>query len=170
MNIKNTAIAVFSTAFLLSGCGTEENTQKESSHKHKAEEIHAEHTAGDLRVETKKDTKPAFLAEKPEDMQMLYLAVSQNQKLLEQMPCYCGCGEEAGHKSNYDCFIYEKKDNGNIVWDDHATRCGVCMEIAAQSIIDLQDGKTIEEIRKQVDAKYQKGFAKPTPTPPVEAL
>ena len=42
-----------------------------------------------------------------------------------------------------------------MVWDDHGTRCGVCLEIAAQSILDLRDGMSIKDIRTKVDEKYK---------------
>ena len=54
-------------------------------------------------------------------MKTIYLAVAQNPELLENIPCYCGCGEIVNHKYNYDCFIYENKWSGKVVWDDHGT-------------------------------------------------
>ncbi len=154
------------SSLILSGCSSEDESvvQKESGH-----EGHSEHTvSGDLQEETSsKEIAPDFLAEKPEDMKTIYLAVAQNKDLLEKIPCYCGCGESANHKNNYDCFIHENKKNGEVVWDDHGTRCGVCLEIAAQSILDLNDGMSVKEIRNKVDEKYKSGYAKPTPTPEV---
>ncbi|MFF5399696.1 PCYCGC motif-containing (lipo)protein [Peribacillus butanolivorans] len=166
MNFKLIAIIGICSSLLLSGCSNEEKNvaDKETSH-----EGHSAHTvSGDLQEETKsKEIVPEFLSEKPEEMKTIYLAVAQNQELLEKIPCYCGCGEEANHKNNYDCFIHENKKSGEVVWDDHGTRCGVCLEIAAQSILDLRDGMTIKDIRTKVDEKYKSGYAKPTPTPEV---
>ncbi|MGQ4668363.1 PCYCGC domain-containing protein (plasmid) [Metabacillus halosaccharovorans] len=31
------------------------------------------------------------------------------------MPCYCVCGDYGNHKSNYNCFVYESKENGAII-------------------------------------------------------
>ncbi|PMC40214.1 hypothetical protein CJ195_00425 [Bacillus sp. UMB0899] len=122
----------------------------------------------DIREETSSiEVLPAFLSEKTEDMQTIYQAAAGHRELLENMPCYCGCGETANHTSNYDCFIYENKENGAIVWDDHGTKCGVCLEIAAQSILDYQEGKSIKEIRAKIDNKYKEGYAEPTPTPEI---
>ncbi|WP_308302510.1 PCYCGC motif-containing (lipo)protein [Peribacillus deserti] len=170
MNVKLLGITLgLCSSLLLSACGSDKGVQQNSGQKEEAEhESHAEHAvSGDLRQETKKGEAPDFLADKPEDMKTIYLAVSRNRELLEKIPCYCGCGDEAGHKNNYDCFVYENKENGNIVWDDHGTKCGVCLEIAAQSIVDLQKGKTIKEIRKQIDETYKNGYGEPTPTPAV---
>ncbi|WP_226585559.1 PCYCGC domain-containing protein [Halobacillus litoralis] len=138
----------------LSGCSSE------------TEESHIEHVHGDVREETASiEALPGFLVEKPENIQTIYAAAAQHEELLENMPCYCGCGESVGHKNNYDCFVHDSKEDGSIVWDDHGTKCGVCLEIAAQSIKQLQDGKSLEEIRKNIDDSYENGYAEPTPTP-----
>ncbi|PTN32162.1 PCYCGC domain-containing protein, partial [Bacillus sp. Rc4] len=103
----------------------------------------------------------------PEDMQNLYKAAAMNKELLENIPCYCGCGESVGHKSNYDCFVYKYKKDNSIVWDDHGTNCNVCLEIAAKSISKFKEGKSSNEVRKLIDEEYKEGYAKPTPTPQV---
>lgn len=168
MKLKYTALTLgICSSLLLSACAEEKRVEeKETSHESHTE--HAHEVSGDVQEETSdKATAPEFLTGKPEDMKTIYLAVAQNQELLEKIPCYCGCGEEANHKNNYDCFIHENKENGAVVWDDHGTKCGVCLEIAAQSILDLNDGMTIKDIRTKVDNAYKKGYAKPTPTPEV---
>lgn len=121
--------------------------------------------AADIREETSGTTVlPEFLKEKPEDMQTIYKAAALNKDLLEKMPCYCGCGDSVGHKDNYDCFVHENKENGAVVWDDHGTKCIVCLEIAAKAVMDFQEGKPIKEIRSEIDQKYKEGYAEPTPT------
>ncbi|MEK4626308.1 PCYCGC motif-containing (lipo)protein [Priestia sp. FSL P4-0332] len=110
---------------------------------------------------------PEFLKDKPEEVQTIYANAAQNKELLENIPYYCGCGESTGDKNNYDCFIHENKRDGKVVWDDHGTKCGVCLEIAAQSVPDLESGKSIKQIRQSIDEKYKSGYAKPTPTPEV---
>ena len=74
------------SSLILSGCSSEEESviqKEESSH-----EGHSEHTvSGDLQEETSsKEIAPDFLAEKPEDMKTIYLAVAQNKDLLEKIP------------------------------------------------------------------------------------
>ncbi|HWO96826.1 MAG TPA: PCYCGC motif-containing (lipo)protein [Bacillus sp. (in: firmicutes)] len=156
-----TTMVAFST-IILGACGNNEEVHEEAGQEH------AQHVTGDLREETASvDALPKFLAAKPDDMKVLYQAAAKHQELLENIPCYCGCGESAGHTSNYDCFVYDNKENGAVVWDDHGTRCGVCLEIAAESIVDYSEGKSIKEIRQTIDAKYKEGYAKPTPTPEV---
>lgn len=162
MKIPYTLItSLFALSILSSGCGTQSSTDSTGA------DSHTHHAAnGDLQEETASTAVlPAFLEEKEKAIQTIYAEAAQHQRLLENMPCYCGCGESANHQNNYDCFIFENKKNGQIVWDDHGTRCGVCLQIAADSIAMENEGKSIKEIRLAVDEKYADGYATPTPTP-----
>jgi hypothetical protein len=149
-------------------CSSSNTSAEKTSHTVKEHQQHSEQVSGDIREETASNkVLPEFLKDKSEDMQIIYVNAAQNKELLEKIPCYCGCGESAGHKNNYDCFIHENKEDGKVVWDDHGTKCGVCLEIAAQSVSDLKAGKSIKQIRQSIDEKYKSGYAKPTPTPEV---
>ncbi|WP_213421143.1 PCYCGC motif-containing (lipo)protein [Bhargavaea massiliensis] len=121
---------------------------------------------GDLQeVTASAEELPSFLDDKPEDMQLVYKVAGSATEILEWMPCYCGCGDSAGHKSNMNCFISEVREDGSVVWDDHGTRCLVCLEIAVESVKMAQDGKSLKEIRETIDKTYNEGYAEPTPTP-----
>ncbi|MGQ3378108.1 PCYCGC motif-containing (lipo)protein [Priestia endophytica] len=148
---------------------SEEKSNEEKTSQTKNEHAqHSESASGDIREETAGNSVlPNFLKDKPDDMKVIYADAAQSKELLEQIPCYCGCGESAGHKNNYDCFVHENKIDGKVVWDDHGTKCGVCLEIAAQSVSDLKAGKSIKEIRQSIDEIYKSGYAEPTPTPEV---
>lgn len=133
---------------------------------------HTDHTSPslingmDIREETSSiEILPEFLTGKQEVLQQTYALVAKHQDLLENIPCYCGCGDSVGHKDNYDCFIHKNNSDGSVIWDDHGTKCNVCVEIAVESIIDYNNGKSVQEIRQMIDSKYEEGFAKPTPTP-----
>ncbi|MEK8131474.1 PCYCGC motif-containing (lipo)protein [Paenibacillus filicis] len=108
---------------------------------------------------------PKFLDKQTEEIRLVYQAAGHATDILKWMPCYCGCGESAGHQSNMNCFVKEVKPDGSIVWDDHGTRCGVCLQIAVKSIKLKQDGKSLLEIRQTIDQTYKQGYAKPTKTP-----
>ncbi|TFE30677.1 hypothetical protein E2980_02525 [Cohnella luojiensis] len=121
---------------------------------------------GDLREVTASAGKmPSFLKEQPNAVQVAYQAAGKLGDTLQWIPCYCGCGDSAGHKSNLNCFINEVREDGSVEWDDHGTRCGVCLQIAMVSVQMKQQGKTNLEIREYVDGKYSKGFAAATDTP-----
>lgn len=150
---------------MLSACasGNSEDTEKSN---HKELTSVNDGRMGDIREETKdKQSLPSFLTDHHENMKTIYYAVAEHKELLEHMPCYCGCGDSAGHGHNYHCFIYENKTDGAVVWDDHATRCQVCLDIAAEAIIEYNNGKSINETRDLIDEKYQDaGYPASTPT------
>jgi hypothetical protein len=155
------AACMLSFSVLLSGCA--DDSSQEQSHSHITKTAN-----GDIRETTKSiEHLPSFLSVFEEDMAVLYQQAAEHRELLENIPCYCGCGEAAGHKNNYDCFVYENKQDGSIVWDDHGTKCGVCLEIAAESIAAYEAGKSVKDIRHMIDEKYKEGYAEPTPTKPL---
>lgn len=152
--------------FVLSACGEEKKVEENPDEAQK-EASHSEHAqaSGDIQEETTSaDVLPSFLANKSEDIRLVYQIAGQSTDILKWMPCYCGCGESAGHKSNLNCFIQEKRKDGTIVWDDHGTRCLVCLEIAVQSAKMHKDGMDLKEIRQTIHETYKEGYAKPTPT------
>ncbi|MEH7236473.1 PCYCGC motif-containing (lipo)protein [Bacillus sp. JJ1562] len=152
-------ICVFLTLVLvfgLIGC-----SQNDEGH----ESSDQEHVMGDKRVQTASiDVMPDFLDGKSEEMVTIYKAAAMHQDLLESMPCYCGCADSVGHRDNYDCFVHENKGDA-IVWDDHGTKCMVCLEIAATAVMEYSKGKSPSEIRGMIDETYKEGYANPTPTP-----
>ncbi|HWI49787.1 MAG TPA: PCYCGC motif-containing (lipo)protein [Rummeliibacillus sp.] len=163
---------------LLAACGN--NTDEKSKENHTdlnhaqtTETAHTDHTKhqstlvnGDIQEETaSRDELPSFLDDKSDDLKLVYQAAGKATDVLKWMPCYCGCAESANHKSNLNCFIKEVKDDGTVVWDDHGTRCIVCVEIAIKSIKQAQEGAPLKEIRQQIDNDYKEGYSKPTPTP-----
>jgi hypothetical protein len=151
------------TAALLTGCGSQDN-HHEGHQNHSAHQQHAPN--GDLQELTASvEQLPSFLDNLDPRIVEAYKIAAANRDLLKWIPCYCGCGESAGHLHNGHCFIKEEKADGSIVWDDHGTRCGTCMEIAVVSAKLKQDGKSVKEIRQFIDNAFKEGYAKPTPTP-----
>jgi len=62
----------------------------------------------------------AYASTAPKGAVKAYQFALDRPDLLSQVPCYCGCGQEAGHTSNLDCFVRSR--NGNeITFDDHAS-------------------------------------------------
>lgn len=149
---------VLASLLLLTACGKGAQGLKVGEQEHLPN--------GDLReVTASADTLPSFLDDKPEDMRLVYEVAGRATDILEWMPCYCGCGESADHGSNLNCFIDEIQDDGAVVWNDHSTRCQVCLDIAVNAVYMTQEGKSLEEIRQTIDDAYGKGYAEPTNTP-----
>lgn len=155
---------------LLTACGTKEEEQGskqqvEDQETNELNNVSHNHLSGDLQELTASAKElPKFLDSQSEEIRLVYEAAGQATDLLQWIPCYCGCGESAGHRSNLNCFIAETREDGSIVWDDHGTRCLVCLEIAINSVKLYQDGNSIKDIREIVDTKYNDGYAAPTPT------
>lgn len=76
-----------------------------------------------------------------------YVYATKNQKILENIPCYCGCGG-MGHKSLKNCFL---KDNGN--YEEHASYCDICV------------GESLMVKRLQEQGTEYSKFGSPTNTP-----
>ncbi|MVP00119.1 PCYCGC motif-containing (lipo)protein [Paenibacillus lutrae] len=160
-NMSWTLLLILLASIVLTACGGE---SKKAEH----DTQHAPN--GDLQEKTASvKVLPAFLANQKEEIRTIYQLAGENKELLEWMPCYCGCGESAGHKSNQNCFIRETGSDGSIVWDDHGTRCGICLEIALKSVAMKKQGKSTLEIRKAIDEAYKTGAGKPTDTPMPQA-
>lgn len=103
---------------------------------------------------------PVELAAEPQRVTEAYRFAAANPEAAKQMPCYCGCGA-MGHTSNYSCFWQTE----GIV-ELHATGCGICVDIAQDTLRGLSQGRSLQEIRAQIDADYSR-FGPPTNTPPV---
>lgn len=149
------SVIILGVVTMLSACGAKENG-------------HGTHrtASGDIQEKTASlTTMPTFLSTVHPNIKKVYELAAQNLDLIQWIPCYCGCAESAGHQSNENCFIKEVNKDGSVVWDDHGTRCNVCLEIALKSIQMKQEGKTTKEIRNFIDNTYKSGYAKPTSTP-----
>ena len=76
-----------------------------------------------------------------------------NPDALKNVPCYCGCGK-VGHTSNYSCYVKDVKPSGEIVFDQHALGCGICVDIAQNVMKMTRDGKSPKEIRTAIDTTF----------------
>ena len=148
----------------LSACGRELAGSSSKESPHDADHVHAA-ANGDLREQTASLSElPGFLDNQSDSVLLAYRAAAVVRDTLQWIPCYCGCGDSAGHRSNLNCFIHEVKQGSAVVWDDHGTRCGVCVDIALKSAQMKADGKTDADIRRFIDAAYENGYAAPTDT------
>ena len=86
----------------------------------------------------------------PRDIEARYRYVNANQALARRIPCYCGCGKLEGHTSLKDCFIAPSGKR-----DEHASGCGVCLDIAQD--IELMAARTsdVKAIRARIDVLYR---------------
>lgn len=73
----------------------------------------APNVAGGSEHFTMKDLRPAVVS--------LYRYAHDNQDLLAQVPCYCGCENLYDHRSLARCFV---RPDGQ--WEPHASGCSTC--------------------------------------------
>jgi hypothetical protein len=76
-----------------------------------------------------------------------------NPDAVKNVPCYCGCGA-AGHTSNYSCYVKEVKSSGEVVFDQHALGCSICVDITQDVMKMTRDGKSPGDIRAAIDQTY----------------
>ncbi len=90
--------------------------------------------------------------------------------VLKVLPCYCGCGLTSGHKNNLDCFILGQDQAGSVQFDEHASFCQTCLDIARDAKRLVAEGKSLPEIRAYVDQAHgSKGPGTDTPKPTARA-
>ncbi len=78
-----------------------------------------------------------------------YTYATEHPDVLEQIPCYCGCGGHSGHRFLRDCFIHD-----DWTYDEHASFCDVCVGESIKVQDYLASGKTLKEARALIDQEY----------------
>jgi len=101
------------------------------------------------------DHMPAEVQAAPFSVQTAYQFNVANPDVMKDIPCYCGCGN-VGHESNYDCYVSNIDDKGNITFDNHALGCSICVDITQDVMRMLRDGKSPQDARAYIDATYSK--------------
>lgn len=89
-----------------------------------------------------------------------------NHHELEKYPCTCGC-KALQHMNNADCYIKALAPDGTVTtFDQHASGCGVCVDITQDVMRMMREGHKPIEIRAYIDANYsQYGPSTDTPLP-----
>jgi Protein of unknown function with PCYCGC motif len=59
---------------------------------------------------------PANFRKAPPNVRDAYRFAIANRGILQQIPCYCGCGSD-GHNNNADCYIKDVKPDGTVDFD-----------------------------------------------------
>jgi hypothetical protein len=101
------------------------------------------------------DQMPMDVQNAPVAVQEAYRFNTANPDIMQDIPCYCGCGG-IGHTSNYDCYVSNVNAGGKITFDNHALGCSICVDITKDVMRMLNDGKSPQDARAYVDATYSK--------------
>ena len=54
------------------------------------------------------------------EVRTLYEFQITNGETMRYMPCFCGCGNDAGHRNNRDCYVQSVGADGSVVLDSMA--------------------------------------------------
>lgn len=104
---------------------------------------------------------PPEVQQAPSTVRQAYQFAAHNEDVLQALPCYCGCGA-MGHVSNYNCYVAERDENAQFTYDNHALGCQICVDITQDAMRMLDEGQSVDEIYRYVDATYSQ-FGPPTP-------
>lgn len=108
------------------------------------------------------DQMPAEVQSAPVTVQTAYQFNAANPDIMQDIPCYCGCGS-IDHTSNYDCYVSDVDASGKIIFDNHALGCSICVDITQDVMRMLRDGKSPQNIRANIDATYSRYGPSTTP-------
>ena len=104
---------------------------------------------------------PPEVQQAPATVRESYQFAIANPEVLQEIPCYCGCGA-MGHTSNYSCYAEGTEPAGDLRFDNHALGCSICVDITQDTMRLMKEGKPLTEIRAYVDQRYSK-YGPPTP-------
>ena len=95
----------------------------------------------------------------------VYRFAAEHPEILSYVPCFCGC-ERAGHKGNDDCFVKTRNAQGDVTeWEPHGLDCAVCIDVANEAMQMTRSGASVADIRKAIEAKWNRPGSGHTPTP-----
>ncbi|WP_424766908.1 PCYCGC motif-containing (lipo)protein [Paenibacillus sp. sgz302251] len=144
-------LLAFAIITLLTACGLTGDDKQGTQHMHGSEKW--ETTASF-------DKLPAFLSDYTQLTSDLYDQVHEHAHIMSEINCYCGCMEgdsvETPHDSLLRCYLAEHPaDDGSVTWTNHSTGCGICKKELEEVIALNKQGKSVDEIRDAIDAKYK---------------
>jgi hypothetical protein len=73
--------------------------------------------APELNGDLSKVVWPDFVTDAGPEVKRLYEFQITNGELTRYMPCFCGCGQNAGHRNNRDCYVERVNADGSVVLD-----------------------------------------------------
>lgn len=107
--------------------------------------------------------EPSWYPGTVKPMKEAYLIAAHHQDALQHIPCYCGCGEF--HTDNFACYFKRDAEDAVTAFDQHASGCQICVDVTRDVLAGLEKGKSVTQIRQEIDKKYQARGLQPTPTP-----
>jgi Protein of unknown function with PCYCGC motif len=107
-------------AFVAAGCGGSDD-KSTAGEKYPFEELFAEYEpAREPNGDLDKVEWPDYVLQAPPEVKKLYEFQITHGELMRYMPCFCGCGQNAGHRSNRDCYVRRVNADGSVELDPMA--------------------------------------------------
>ena len=100
---------LLSVSLALAGCSSTDEPDLSGPTQKSLDALAADAVKTDVKL-------PDFTKDGDPKARETYALAYQYDEVLRYMPCYCGCGKD-GHKSNLNCYIKDKRENGDVVWD-----------------------------------------------------
>ena len=99
------------------------------------------------------DARPDYVRTADARTQEAYAFAIARPDVADWMPCYCGC-VAMNHRNNTDCYLRPRENGMPVVFDEHASYCGVCVDITLLSKTMIGEGRSLPEIRAAVDSQF----------------
>ena len=156
MRIKSLPILLVISASVVGIAGCSKQTQTDSQNSQRTSTT--PRSTGPSTVSPGARNVPAYFASAPKASSLMptltperffgtgreaYQVAKEIPMTLAQLPCYCHCDQNMGHKSLQSCFV-----------DEHASMCAVCVDEALLAYQLQKKGLTPAEIRDQVIAQF----------------
>lgn len=119
--------------------------------------------AGAAAVETAWAARPDYVRQADARVQEAYRYALERPDVIRWMPCFCGCASMQ-HRSNLDCFLRARMTAGAVAFEEHASYCDVCVQTALLAKQRIEEGRSLAEIRAEVDATFGGNGVPGTPT------
>jgi hypothetical protein len=97
--------------------------------------------------------RPSFVRNADARTQEAYAYAIARPDVVDWLPCYCGC-VAMDHRNNGDCYMKPREAGMPLVFEEHASFCKVCVDIALQAKSMAAEGKTLLQIRAAIDREH----------------
>jgi hypothetical protein len=107
-------------ALVVAGCGANERSKTSVGPSGFAGRFAQYEPAREPNGDLDKVVWPDYVLEAPPEVKELYEFQVTHGELMRYMPCFCGCGQNAGHRSNRDCYVQRVNPDGSVVFESMA--------------------------------------------------
>jgi Protein of unknown function with PCYCGC motif len=108
---------------------------------------------GSSAIEAAWAARPDYVTNGGARVMEAYRYALERPDVVQWMPCYCGCAAME-HRSNLDCFFRSRMATGAVAFEEHASYCDVCIDTALLAKRRSAEGRSLTQVRAEVDATW----------------